>query len=150
MIPLDFSRCRLPPFQHQREDVAWLLDKPYAFIASEMRTGKTKIVIDAVQFMYERGIVDKAIVVTPAPVRDVWFDPQLGELAKHLWKDLPSTVIEYHSKPRAWVNGDVKMHGTALRWHVTNFEFIRSKKNLDGILKHCGPKTILIGDESSF
>lgn len=146
-MTLDFSRCRLPPFQHQREDVAWLIERPYAFITSEMRTGKSKIVVDATQFMYEAELINTVIVVAPAPVRDVWADDQLGEIRKHAWTDVPNKVIEYHARTRTWSNG---VSPDYLTWYVTNFEFIRSKARLAQLMAACGPKTLLVLDESSF
>ena len=152
MTDLDFSRCRLEPFQHQREDVAWLLERPYAFIASEMRTGKSKIVVDAAQFLFEAGVIDKVVVVAPAPVRDVWYDPQLGELAKHLWATTPAAVTEFHARTRKWTHNveGVERGGRRLEAYVTNFEFLRSKDRLGALLPACGPKTMLVLDESSF
>ena len=150
IMNLDFSRCRLQPFQHQREDVAWLLEHPYALIASEMRTGKSKIVVDAAQFMFDAGIIDTMIVVAPAPVRDVWADKALGELAKHLWFNLPATVTEYHARIRTWVHGTEHSNATRFDVYVTNFEFLRSEARLVPLLAHCGPKTLLVLDESSF
>jgi hypothetical protein len=145
----------LPPFQHQREDVEWLLERPHALIASEMRTGKTKICIDAAHFLFERYLIDTVIVVAPAPVRDVWADRQLGEIAKHAWNSVANHVIEYHARLRAWKNHSepdlkwpVKMR--ELTWYVTNYEFLRSKARLAELLPSCGPRTLLILDESSF
>lgn len=149
MSDLDFSRCRLTPFQHQREDVAWLLDRPYAFIASEMRTGKTKIVIDAAQFLFGAGRIDKVIVVAPAPVRDVWFDQKLGEIAKHSWLDVPAQVVEFHSRIRTWMHAPERTE-PKLTWYVTNFEFLRSRNRLLQLMPVTGPKTLLVLDESSF
>ena len=151
---LDFSRCRLPPFQHQREDVAWLIERPQAFlgsdkvafIGSQMRTGKTKIVIDAAQFLAMAGVIDKILVVAPAPVRDVWFSQKLGEIAKHSWHGLGAKVIEFHAKIRMWEWED----GKSLQWLVTNYEFLRSKARLQQLMSFCGPKTWLVLDESSF
>lgn len=145
---LDFSRCRLQPFAHQREDVAWLLDRKYAFIASEMRTGKTKIVIDAIQFLFQAGVINKVIVVTPAAVRDVWFDEEFGELNKHLWENLHTTVTEFHTRIRTWVRPGSE--NPSLDFYVTNFEFLRSKARLIQLFAVCGSKTLLVGDESSF
>lgn len=144
---LDFSHCPLPPFQHQREDTEWLIQRPYAFIASEMRTGKTKIVIDAAQFLFEAGLVTKVIIVAPAAVRDVWFDPDLGEIAKHAWPNLRHGVLEFHGKNREWVKGEGPK---PLVWIVTNYEYIRSKERLKQLSIACGPKTMLVLDESSF
>lgn len=144
---LDFSRCRFEPFPHQKEDVQAVIDHPFYFIASAMRTGKTKIMIDAAQFLFEAGIIDKVIVIAPAPVRDVWFDDRLGELAKHLWLDVPATVVEFHVRNRLWKHGpDAERR---LMVYVSNFEFLRSKGRLNQLLPACGPKTMLIGDESS-
>jgi hypothetical protein len=151
-MALDFSRCRLPPFQHQREDTPWLLEHPWALIASEMRTGKTKICIDASQFMYEADMIDTVLVIAPAPVRDVWADQVIGEIAKHAWMDLPNQVIEYHARLRTWAN--MKGIGPGpmrrLTWYVTNYEFIRAKARLKELADVCGPKTLLVLDESSF
>ena len=149
---LDFSRCRLPPFAHQREDVQALLEHPYFAIFSEMRTGKSKIVVDAAQFLFESGVIERMIVVAPAPVRDVWYDPQLGELAKHVWNGFPMVVNEYHARHRHWLHTveGIERGGRRLEVFVTNFEFLRAKARLVELLAVCGPKTLLVLDESSF
>ena len=148
-MSLDFSRTRLQLFKHQKEDVEWLIDQPFAFISSEMRTGKSAIVITAVQFMFEAGLVNRAIVIAPSPVRGVWFDPEMGEIAKHSWEGAPANVSQFHDKVKSWIWGDPR--GKArLDWWVTNYEFVRSKARLQQLLGLCGPKTILILDESSF
>jgi hypothetical protein len=82
-----------------------VIDNPYFFIASEMRTGKSAIVTWAVQFLFEMNLIDRVIIVAPAPVRDVWADQRLGELAKHLWLDFPATVTEFHARLKTWTNG---------------------------------------------
>lgn len=147
-MTIDFSRCRLVPFAHQREDAATLVEKPYFFVASEMRTGKTKVVIDAAQFLFEAKKIDRVVVVAPAAVRDVWADQRLGELAKHLWVDLPALVHEYHARTRTWLHGP--LGEPRLTWVVTNYEFIRSRPRLDELLPTCDAKTLLVLDESSF
>jgi hypothetical protein len=149
-MTLDFSRCRLPPFAHQREDVQAVIDHPYFFIASEMRTGKSKIVVDAAQFLYEARLIDTVIVVAPAPVRDVWYDQEIGEVAKHAWNGLPMIVTEYHAHMRSWLQPTGKSDAIRLQWYVTNYEFLRSKNRLLQLLPACGPKTLLVLDESSF
>jgi len=145
-MTLDFSQCRLPPFKHQREDVAWLMRNPFALIASEMRTGKSKIVIDACQFLYQEGKIDKVVVVAPSPVRDVWADKDLGEIAKHAWVEIPNRVTQYHKRLRSWTN---KESDSYLEWYVTNFEFIRGDR-LEELIEVCDRKTFLVLDEGSF
>lgn len=151
-MELDFSRCPLPPFQHQREDTEKVLQHPFFFIASEMRTGKTKIVIDAAQFMYEQGLIDRVLVIAPAPVRDVWYDPKLGEIRKHAWHELSSLVLLFHKKMRKWGTTPqaLEPEGKRLQWLVTNYEFITSRARLQQVQQWCGPRTLLILDESSY
>lgn len=149
---LDFSRCPKVPFQHQREDTQFVLDRPYCFIASEMRTGKTKIVIDAAQFLFERNEIDRVLVVAPAPVRDVWYDPKMGEIRKHAWAGLPSIVLQYHSDMRKWAPNPEGFEASRrrLQWLVTNYEFIASKNRMQQAMPWCGPRTLIVGDESSY
>ncbi len=145
----DISRMRRWPFTHQVEDMETMINLSWFFITSEMRTGKSKICVDAIQFLYEAGIVDKVIVVAPAPVRDVWFDDILGEINKHSFTNIPKSVTEYHAKIRQWGHGILPQQ-KHLQWIVTNFEFLRSKGRLAELFPFCGPKTLLLLDESSF
>lgn len=152
-MTLDFTKCRLKPFQHQREDVEWLFQNPYAFIASEMRTGKTKIIIDTAQFLFEANIIDRVVVVTPAPVRHVWSHQEIGELRKHLWASIHATVTDYHSRTRTWVHGPPVEKTEAKRsldFFVTNFEFLRSRSRVEYLKLVCGHRTWFVVDESSF
>lgn len=151
-MALDFSCVRLKPFQHQFEDTEWLTKQRFAFIASEMRTGKTKIVIDAMQFLYMQGLIDTVIVMVPAPVRDVWYDPGLGELAKHLWRITPAVITEFHSNPRTWAWRVEGIAGTLkpMRWIISNYEFVRNEATVDVLAQFAGPRTVIVGDESAF
>lgn len=147
LLPLDFSESRMAPFAHQVIDTQSLIDHAYFFIASEMRTGKTKIVIDAAQFLFRMGIIDRVIVVAPAPVRDVWFDPEFGELAKHLWLSMPAKITEFHSELRQWTFGPPA--DRQLKWIITNYEYIRDEARLKPLLPYATEKTLLVLDESS-
>jgi len=156
---LDWSPSRYTPFAHQLEDTQAVVDHPFFFIASEMRTGKTKIVIDAAQFLFFAGVIDRVIVICPEPVRGVWVGADSttlgGELHEHLWLKTPTLVTEFHSKINQWRVGPA---GPELRFIVSNYEFIRpykrkdeAKKNdkaLQKLLKYCTPKTLFVLDES--
>jgi hypothetical protein len=147
-MPVDMSQCRLPPFQHQIEAVEHMLAHPYSGNFSEMGMGKSKIVIDAAQIMYHAGVIDRMVVVAPASVRSgVWYDPELSELAKHLWLNTPAVITEYHSKIRKWTHGPASP--TPFRIVCCNFEFLRNKDRLAFLKAHCGPKTLLVLDEAS-
>jgi hypothetical protein len=171
VIELDFSRCRpvMTPDgwsgvkEHVKEGVRALVTHPAFFLADEMGAMKSAQVIIAAQFLFEANVIDRVVVVAPASVRPlVWYDPELGELARHLWNDIPATIIEWHSQCRVWRHGPATPEGgRRLEFIATNYEFIRPiarrqgvvkrdpEANLKELLPYCGPRTLLALDESS-
>lgn len=161
MIDLDFSRCRKvwvfddsevggfwnPPPEHVKEGVRAIVAHPYFLLATEMGGMKSAQAIIAAQFLHDAGIIDRVIVIAPASVRStIWFDEGLSQLREQVFNDKRNVVSEYHQKVKQWSHGpkDAK----ELRWIVTNYEYIRSH-HLKTLIPYCGPKTLLVLDESS-
>jgi hypothetical protein len=146
---IDLSRCALPPFIHQGIGVRNIIRSPYFLLADEMGAGKTKQAIDAAQVLHVRGEIDKVLIISPAPVRSVWFDKDFGELRKHLWPDLCSMIIEYHKgKDRIWSHGR-PFREPYLEWVITNYDYVRDGEGYDEIISYCDNRTMLVLDESS-
>ena len=112
-----------------------------------MGVGKSFQVINAAQILYEQRAINRVIIIAPASVKPVWFDPEMGELSKFLWVDTPSLVSEFHSKITQWNWGAVV--DPRLRWVISNYEFIRKEDRLNQLLPYATPKTLLVLDESS-
>lgn len=146
MPDLNLSRYRLPPYTHQLEGIEKLIDHPFFALFDEMGVGKTFQVINAAQELALQGKIDRVIVVAPAAVRSVWYDPELGEIKKYAWEGLNQKISEFHKKIRSWMHGQ---EPTSLRWIVTNFDFIRMKEHNKTLFPYCGAKTLLVIDESS-
>lgn len=147
-MELDFSSARMLPMPHQAEDTAAVVQHPFYFITSQMRTGKSKIVIDGAQFLYRLGIIDRVIVLAPDPVIDVWFDPEMGQLQEHLWENMQAKITRFHARSWSWR----WPHDEAepeLQWFITNYEFIRRKQRMLEFLPYCTPRTLIVMDESS-
>lgn len=142
----ELNRSRLTPFAHQLDGIHALVENPTFALFDEMGVGKTKQVIDAAQVLYEQGKIDRVIVVAPTPVRDVWFDEELGELRKHLWTNQDVRVTLFHAKNRSWLFGK---ETNPWDWVVTNYEFIRRANRLNELLELITDKTLLVLDESS-
>jgi hypothetical protein len=130
------------------------------YLADDMRLGKSKQVIDAAQMLFTQSAIDTVIVVAPASVfRDVWYDPDLGEIRKHRWEGLPTRVFEYHARIREWAE-DLRNGEPALSWIIANFEYIRYQvkresvgwrgPHLDPLLQSCDRKTWLVLDETTW
>lgn len=141
------SGYRIQPYKHQVEGVKKIVEHPYFALFDEMGAGKTKQVIDAAQTLFVAGEVKRVIVVAPAAVRSVWFNQEFGELSKHLWEHLPSSITEFHSRSKTWRWNE--NNGRGLEWIITNYDFIRSKQRLQQLMGFTGPKTMLVLDESS-
>ncbi len=146
MIEIDLSQCRVKPFVHQVTGIKSLVEHPVFFLADEMGAGKSLQAIVAAQILFLHGIIENVIVIAPASVRGVWFDPELGELKKHLFPDIHAVIQEYHARTHGW---EQPGEGKPFHWLITNFEFIRASSRLDKLLLFCTSKTLLILDESS-
>lgn len=146
-LGLDLSFCRLTPYQHQIIGIKHIIEHPFCGLFDEMGAGKTKQTIDAAQLLFKMGLIDQVLIVAPASVRGVWFDRELGELEKHLNRDIRSTITEFHAKSRTWTFG--ASTGPELKWMVTNYEFIRASNRLKELLPFCTERTLLVLDESS-
>jgi hypothetical protein len=148
---LDLLNSRLLPFLHQVDGIEALVKNPVFALFDDMGAGKTKQDIDAAQVLHTVGAIDRVVVVCPAPVRDVWYNEELGELKKHLWLSMPCQITEYHARRRQWQSGPESP--APLRWVITNFDFIREwdgdSSRLNFLKSHCNKKTWLIIDESS-
>lgn len=141
------DKATFRPYDHQVEGVYRLLNTPYLLVADEMGLGKTKQVIDAAQMLYLQGGINRVVIVCPSAVRSVWFDPVLGEWAKHHWDEVPLQVAEFRNKLKVWRTSDVPER---LKVVVTNFEYIRNEENLAKLCAVITPKTLLVVDESSY
>jgi hypothetical protein len=63
----------------------------------------------------------------------VWadHDPEIGEVAKHGWDDIPNYIIEYSVRfPK--IAEPLPKH---LNWLVSNYEFIRRDERLKPLIK---------------
>ena len=152
-------RSAFPPFDHQIVGIDALVkwDDPHIgrifggcfALFDEMGVGKTYQVINAAQILFEANALDRVFVVAPAPIRTVWFHPELGELKNHLWPDLPVWVTEYHSRRRQWKQGKPRPDGRVLKWVVTNYDFIRDPDRRAVLLQLASKRSWIILDEST-
>lgn len=146
---MHLHKYRMTPYAHQVVGIQRILDSPYLFVADEMGAGKTGQVINAAQELAALGLIDTVIVVCPAAVRSVWFDPELGELAKWMWLETKQKVTWFHSKIKSWEWNISENAPETLHWVITNYDYIRNKDHRKKLSRLCTKKTLIVGDESS-
>lgn len=153
MIKFDPSRCTaFPPRPYQLVGTQRLLDNPIYGLFWQMRLGKCKAVIDAACTLFDKKELDVLLVVCPAQVKDVWLNPEIGEIKKHGW-NVQGYNFDAKTEDRiqhpGWFGKNLVI--------VTSYEFLRQQdrygkfpkiKILLEALK--GKRFWLVGDEGAF
>lgn len=149
---LNWGMCRTVPYDHQKVGILKVVNNPVFALFDEMGAGKTKQAIDAAQFLFHLGKINRVLVICPAAVRSVWFNQEMGEIQKHIWITTPITVREFHARTRSWNMNLTSGAGgkPPLEWVIVNYEFIRDDDRRDYVKDNfCGHGTMLVLDEST-
>ena len=89
-------RFKTKPFQHQSDalDESW--NKEVWALFMEMGTGKTKVCIDNVAILYDKGKINAALVIVPNGIKRNW----RNELQIHMADHISYRVAIWSSSPR--------------------------------------------------
>lgn len=63
---------RFTPMAHQRKTVEFLTENPRAFVLSDMGTCKTASALWAVEYLMQRGVIRRVLIISPISVMGVW------------------------------------------------------------------------------
>ena len=87
-------KFKLKPYAHQLTalEKSWNRDT-YAYFM-EMGTGKTKVLIDNLAMLYDKGKVDGALIVAPKGVIGTWYNQ---ELPAHLPNHIENVTVLWQS-----------------------------------------------------
>lgn len=77
---------RLPNYKHQQDEWDSFRDHPARALLWQMRTGKTKSILDLACYLYQEGRIDGVLVLAPNGVHVNWVRRQLPQ---HMWKTTP-------------------------------------------------------------
>jgi len=83
------------PFKHQAEAIKESWFKEFYALFMEMGTGKSKVAIDNIGMLYERELVDAALIIAPKGVYDNWVK---GEIPTHLPDRIQRDVLRWEPK----------------------------------------------------
>jgi hypothetical protein len=68
-------KFKTTPFKHQKQAIRKVIEAGgSAALLMEPRTGKTKVAIDYLSILARAGKIDRAVIVAPARVLDVWIE----------------------------------------------------------------------------
>jgi len=149
---IDNYRFKTKPFEHQKEALkrSWAA-KTYALFM-EMGTGKSKVLVDNIAMLYDRGAIRGAVIVAPKGVYKNWHDiefpvhlPEHVAHTKVLWE--PSKTIKKQLELDTLFDGNPE-----LKVLIMNVEAFSTKKGLDfahSFLNMLAGKALLGIDEST-
>ena len=86
------------PYQHQLEALKRSWDKTEYALLMEMGTGKSKVLIDNIAMLYDKGRIDGALIIAPKGVYRNW-DRQ--EIPVHMADHIQYTATPWNPSPKA-------------------------------------------------
>ena len=142
-------KFKTEPYEHQKDALKKCYDKEAFAIFAEMGTGKTKIALDNACILYNRGKIDRLLVVAPKGAYMTWFDqeipthvPDYIEKNVVIWKQ--STSQKYMSELRSMMNNNFE-----LKIMIMNVEAFSSKRGVDFAKLFLIGRSMMIVDEST-
>src|SRR5688500_3207077 len=113
----DFYVKPLGPFQI--DGINFLLNGPNgtAFLADEMGVTKTYQAINTASVLFQKDIIEMAIVVSPASVRGVWDNDETGQIKQYCKSDY--IAIRYDADFR----GSLPFAEGQLLWITISYSF---------------------------
>ena len=95
-----FYKFKTKPFAHQLKALEMSWDKEVYAYFMEMGTGKSKVLIDNVSMLYDKGEINGLLLIAPKGVYKNWYDSEIPvHMADHIEK---KTVLwtASHTKPK--------------------------------------------------
>ena len=143
-------KFKTEPYEHQKDALKKCWNKEAFAIFAEMGTGKTKIALDNACILYNRGKIDRLLVVAPKGAYMNWVDleipthvPDYIEKNVLAWK--PTTSAKY----RAQLKNIMDLSDYRLKIMVMNVEAFSTKKGLNFAKLFLIGRAMMIVDEST-
>ena len=143
-------KFKTQPYQHQMDALETSWNREVYALFMEMGTGKTKVLIDNMSMLYDRGKIDGALIVAPKGVIGTWFKQEIpAHLVDHvenkaiLWQSLINKKQE--EKLKSLFTVDENLHIL-----IMNVEAFSTDKGVKFAQKFMlSHKTLMAVDEST-
>jgi SNF2 family DNA or RNA helicase len=143
-------KFKTKPYEHQLKALEMSWNKETFAYFMEMGTGKTKVLIDNMAMLYDKGKIDGALIIAPKGVIGTWHNQ---ELPAHLPNHIENVTVLWQAnitKGQSRKLGTLFKTGEELHILIMNIEAFSTQKgvNFAGkfMLSH---KTLMVIDEST-
>lgn len=121
------AEFRRPPWDHQLREFEISADLPARALLWQMRTGKTKLVIDTACHLYKSGKIDAVVVIAPNGVHRNWV---VREVPAHCWLSIPHACITWDARTASTTRAKSRADESACRDWWDNFKHSLTEKRL--------------------
>jgi SNF2 family DNA or RNA helicase len=140
-------KFKTKPFEHQLKALEMSWDKEVFAYFMEMGTGKSKVLIDNISMLYDKGKINGVLLIAPKGVYKNWFD---SEIPNHMPDHIERKIGFWQTKPEAPDMQALFETDEDLHICIMNVEAFSTKKGLLFAQKFLSCHRALIGiDEST-
>jgi SNF2 family DNA or RNA helicase len=143
-------KFKLKPYKHQLTALEKSWNKETYAYFMEMGTGKTKVLIDNMSMLYDKGKIDGALIVAPKGVVKTWYEQ---ELPTHLPRHIENVTVLWQSNITKTQQEKLETLfeiETALHILIMNVEALSTEKGVKFASKFLNShKTLMAIDEST-
>jgi len=143
-------KFKFKPYEHQLEALKRSWDKPYYALFMDMGTGKSKVLIDTIAMLYDKGEIDSALIIAPKGVYRNWERKELPtHMPDHIKMNIVSWSPEQTQKKKKELD-TLKEVTEDLQIFLMNVEALSTKRGLEEADKFLFThRTMLAVDEST-
>jgi len=149
---IDKYKFKTKPFEHQMQALykCWAQESYGLFM--DMGTGKSKVLVDNIAMLYDRGAIRGALIIAPKGVYKIWSD---NEIPNHMPDHIEKTMVSWDPNitKKKQLELDTLFDGDSqLKLLIMNVEAFSTKKGLDfanKFLSIFGGRALIGIDEST-
>ena len=143
-------KFKTKPYKHQLTALEKSVDKKEYGYFMEMGTGKSKVLVDNMAILYDKGKINGALIIAPKGVYNNWYSQEIpNHLVDHI---KPKMVMWTASASKAKEKEYQTLFETGFDLHVLimNVEAFSTKKGAEFAYKFLrSHKTLMVVDEST-
>ena len=144
-------KFKTKPYAHQLKALEMSWNKEVFAYFMEMGTGKSKVLLDNIAMLYDKGKIDSVLIVAPKGVYKNWYD---SEIPIHLVDHIEKNVVLWKSlitkEQQLKYDSLFKIDYTKLHIFIMNVEALSTKKGFEAARQFLNvKKTLFAVDEST-
>ena len=143
-------KFKTEPYEHQKDALKKCWNKEAFAVFAEMGTGKTKIALDNACILYNKGKIDRVLVIAPKGAYMTWVEQEIPiHVPDYIEKKVLAWKQSTSQKYKAQLKDIIDIQDYKLKIMVMNVEAFSTKKGTDFARLFLIGRSMMIVDEST-